>query len=341
MQVILDRQKAAELVDTLIELRRKNQFPYDSLRATLPQNMIPEEIRKDTELLARFYFFVCLYMRGGIESHTAFKQLIRVWREHPELFDAKEVSQTPERRIYSILKRFVGWDAKNASIFWKRNAALLATNWNGSARHIVRSITSYEEAVRIIANSKGRLSSLDAKELGFWGFQHKMVSMLLYFFDCEGWLETGFNYPSPADFHHYRIFLATKVLRVVTEDGRPIRYSEKISKKIRPMLVWYQKSRNVTPIELADALWLFSLLLCGNSPATATAEDGTCDFTKWKKGKQKQFHETCGACPLEPQCKFAIPSKKYYRRGVIDLRPRPELHEVYRPAKQLNLLPDD
>lgn len=337
MRVTVDRRQAAKVIDALIERRKKGLQPYDSPRASVPQELIPEDIRKDKRLLARFYFFVCIYMRGGVESHTAFRQLLKMWRAHPELFDAFAVSKLTVEYVQSILKEFVGWDSKNAGTYWHRNAVLLTQHWGGEALSITRNLTSYEEAVRRIARKSGNKGSLDAKEEGFWGFQHKMVSMLLYFFDWEKLLTPRFAYPSPADFHHYRILIATKAVVVETSNGVPIRFSEKVSRPIRETLMWYLKSRGVDPIILADALWLFSLLLCGESPATMTKEsDEPFHPRLWGEGLRRRFRKTCGRCPFASECEVAIPAKPYYRRGQIVLRKRPTEDEVESYNNQLS-----
>ena len=85
VDIRVNRKRFVEIIDTLVDQKRKNLFPFNTEKAVVPQVLIPEEIRKDKKVHALFYFFTCIYMRGGIESHTAFKQLIKMWFDHPEI----------------------------------------------------------------------------------------------------------------------------------------------------------------------------------------------------------------------------------------------------------------
>jgi hypothetical protein len=164
-----------------------------------------------------------------------------------------------------------------------------------------------------------------------------MVSMLLYFYDWEGWLTPRFLYPSPADFHHYRLGIANGVI-VVEGD---IRFDEKISAPYREMLMQYLRERNADPIEVSDAIWLYSLLLCGESPATRTKNNRRevplfdhgevteeWKHDQWLESVRKGLVRSCGSCVLESTCTYAIPASPYYRKGQVILRPRAPLDQV-------------
>lgn len=336
MEITVDRPKAGRIIGALVERWRTKRFPYEKGLDLLPQTFIPERIRKDLRALSNFYFFVCIYMRGGIESSMVFRIFAQMWEQHPELFDPARASRMTAEDIREILKGFIGWDSEVASVYWRENAERLHRHWGGNAHSIIDNIGGYDEALLRILNKKdSRLHPPGSKEAGFMGFQHKMVSMLLYFFDFEGWLPQGLIYPSPADFHHYRLFLTTGIMTVIPTPGTEIRFSDKISAEIRDVLMWHMKTTGTVPRDLADALWLFSLRMCGESPVTRTVEETgeAIPYEKWTKGALRRFERTCAACPFEQECIFAIPANAYYRRGVIELRKRPAA------AIQLTMLP--
>ena len=75
--------------DTIVERwqAKPKMFPFDQKGAIIPQNIIPDWLRTDKEELYNFYFYICLYMRGGIESLQAFKAMIKLRTEKPDVFD--------------------------------------------------------------------------------------------------------------------------------------------------------------------------------------------------------------------------------------------------------------
>ncbi|MBI4118347.1 MAG: hypothetical protein HY455_02345 [Parcubacteria group bacterium] len=343
MEVVVNKRRANHLLDVLVGRYKEKVFPFNLPAAYVPQELIPPSIRDDALTLGRFLFFVCTYMRGGIESHTAFRQLIRMWEAHPELFIPREAMRMTEDAIVPILREYIGWDADNAGRFWRINAERLERGWGGDPRALIQNLTSYDEVIRRIAykpSSTKKPLSLDPNDEGFIGFQHKMASLLIYFYDWEGWLKPRFLYPSPADFHHYRLFIANEAVMVTMDEGREIRYHEKVSGVIRDLTLEYLEKTGADPIDLADAIWLYSLLLCGESPATvvngapkeilplfAEGDEGRSGDSAWSAGQLKRLMRTCGACPLQDTCVYAIPSQPYYRRGTLLLweRERPPL----------------
>ena len=312
----------------------------------MPQETIPSEIRQDSELLARFFFLACIYMRGGITSATAFKGLFLVYQDDPGMFNANVAMNYSLETIKTKLSSRMGnWDIEVAAYNWKENCRRLATTWNGSVLNIFKDITNYEEALERIRNKKGKhKNGLDA---GFVGFQHKMTSMLCYFLVDAG-LVPGFEFPPPVDFHHLRILFGHEILTIKTE--RAIRYGERILEPARSLLSRYLKTRHSdTPganLELADALWLFSLTICSNAPGNTTAGNGggrkelkerkkkdgdwvqiplkiTGEFSQeeWRHNQTRKYLNTCGRCPMRTTCRHFAPAEAYYRRGILDLKP--------------------
>lgn len=366
MHVSTDYKAGYAMLDKLVDLRLNNKYPFNRPDAIIPQNIIPPEIRNNKRLLACFYFYICIYMRGGIESLQAFNAMIRMWRVHPELFDPLWAQMLDPKVVQPILKKFVGWDSKAASINWVTNSRLLVKNWNADPLNLLKKLRAYDEALRRIRNKRTKrdLREAGVGNEGFRGFQPKMVSMLIYFYDWEGWLERRFLYPSPADFHNFRLAIANGALIVKLEPGESLKSNEKLSAPWRRLVMDYLKDRKADPLIVADALWLYSLVLCGNSPMTVSKElkprirkiyrkekatgkkvlvqeekvvalfehsnvKEEWSSTEWAAGKSARLKQTCLACVLATTCAYAIPSRPYYRKGKLILNPRPRVERHY------------
>lgn len=342
MKATVGRNVLFPVLDTLLERWRAKKFPYDKKDAIIPQNVIPDDLRKDKTALAIFYFYICIYMRGGIESLQAFNAMLRMRKDHPYLFDPFLAQWLRPKDVQPILKEYVGWDSKAASINWVSNSRHLVEHWGGNPLNLIKGLRSYDEALRRMRNkgkSKEAIKKAGGpKYAGFRGFQPKMVSMLLYFYDWEGWLEVPFLYPAPADFHNFRIGLNQGAIRITHANGKPIRASETISRPWRDAVMAYLRSRKATPVEVADAIWLFSLVMCGNSPLTMTMEietngsgmfdaDALQHDLKSEYFRNRRFRKallnTCLKCPLLDGCKSIIPARRYYRHGILEVSPRP------------------
>lgn len=375
MEVIVHRDKVFWLLDVLLARwkSKPKQYPYNRPDAVIPQRIIPRELRANKETLACWYFYACIYMRGGIESLQAFNALIRMWRDLPHLFDPAHAALMQPRDIQQVLKKYIGWDSEAASINWVFNSRWLMQAWKGNPLNLIKGVRSCEEAERRIRNklTKRELREAGVDGAGFRGFQPKMVSMILYFYDWEGWLRPRFYYPSPADFHNFRMGLAIGAIEVqlnLEEKTRQdieiernefpelgfqlgdyyVRATEKLSKPWRDAVMEYLRTREADPVELSDAIWLYSLVLCGNSPATTTKpppskEEAPDKFWSngerkpkqlsflrdphlgevWDHGtwvaakKSKGLEQTCFVCTFAQECKVAVPAAPYYKKGKL------------------------
>lgn len=335
MNILIDHRAANQLFDTLVALWKKKEFPFTLSRAVIPQTIIPQSLRGDKKLLANFYFYTCIYMRGGIESIQAFKALLEVYKAEPELFDPVYAGWRSPKDVEAILRKYIGWDSKQAALTWIENSRRLRDFWEGSAINLFKGMTSYDEALRRLRNKRTKKDAVNAGRdgLGFYGFQPKMVSMLVYFWDWEGLFKKRFIYPSPADFHNFRLAIACGVMQF---DPQPesIRATEKISAPWREVVMKYLAETKTDPVELADALWLYSLSLCGESPVNMWGSPKKT--TKQKEFREismphmitsrheapktrKRYLQTCGCCVLQNMCKWSIPAGPYYgrKKGVL------------------------
>lgn len=354
MKVELNYDRLCEVVDRLLELKKKNTYPFNREDAVVPQTLVPDELRADKEALALFYFYICTHMRGGITSATVFRQYLRMRKAFPWMFQPKEVIKRSEAEVQRTIKRFVGWDSKTAGTFWWRNSQLLVANWGGSALEIIKQTRNYEDATRFYRNrlKKGeKIRDIDSRNLGFWGHQPKMVSMQVYFADWERLYKKRFPYPGPVDWHNIRIFITLSALIIIRKEGdTPLRFSETLVRPLREGLMQYIKSRKKDPILVADVNWLFSLLMCGQSPLTQTKakvvfqsaplyeagknEDGAyaidADWKIEQHGTKRKIGlgKTCAVCTFNTECKYAMPARAYYSKGLIVQRPMPDLGVV-------------
>lgn len=118
-----------------------------------------------------------------------------------------------------------------------------------------------------------------------------------------------------------------------------LRISEKLSAPWRQAVMEYLEVRGADPIEVADALWRYSLVMCGNSPANVTRTrkekeeapllaygqvEGVVRPEIWMQLRwKKRLQQTCYACVLLPNCRYAIPAQPYYRKGQLVLQEHP------------------
>jgi hypothetical protein len=339
MSIFINKEAAYHLFDALLKLWREKSFPFNLPRAVIPQTIIPQNMRNDKSSLANFYFYTCIYMRGGIESLQAFKALLRLYEDDPLLFDPLHAGWRSTEHVEEMLRKYIGWDAKQAARTWVKNSRNIRDHWGGSALNLFKGLDSYDEALRRLRNKRTKRDRIRAGKdgHGFYGFQPKMVSMLVYFWDWEGLFKKRFIYPSPADFHNFRLGIAHGA---ICFEKRPdsIRPSEALSAPWREAVMRYLREKKEDPVDLADALWLFSLTLCGESPVNVwqskqkkrnrersdKEESAELPYimlghasveVNQSQGKRQRYLRTCGSCPLKRNCYWSIPAGPYYGRG--------------------------
>ncbi len=371
---------AAPAIDVLIEAWKSDPkgFPFNKERAVVPQRLIPEWLMKDKFRLSCFLFFVCLYMKGRITSEQAFKKMLKVLKERPEMFEPHIVQFYSKEEVEGVLEKYINRDIVQTAKAWRENAKRLVTAWKGDPRNITKGLRSYKESLRRIKNKrkKGELRAALAASgpggEGFEGFQNKMVAMLIYFFDWGGILTHRFIYPAPADFHNLRFAFAVGAMSLHPQPyATP--YTTKLAAEWGKLVMRYIRDRGHDPIDVADVLWLFSLAACGESPLTEMIEervekveerhlfkngrvrDGLVlikpDFMSRKLSFAERLSRTCLACPFLKQCKFTIPASPYYqskkgpdrnrRGGQIYFIERPPIEKRYGMGKEVDVISDD
>ncbi|PCI19854.1 hypothetical protein COB64_03085 [Candidatus Wolfebacteria bacterium] len=332
MKLHVDYTRAESIFNVLLERLKEKKFPYDRDLELVPDKIF-EHFEPRSIQHALFLFCACYYMRGGIKSSTAIMSLSNVCDAHPEFFIPEyisEIKSTDEEN--KLIKKMMGvlqdnGLAFNASVipkFWIRNFQKLHTFWNGNPMSLLKSTNSYKKTCEIISN-KGTFSS--AHPNGFYGFQEKMVSMLIYFYIHAEIVDSA-TFPIPIDFHVLRIMVAHKIITKGKYKENKNFFGDEILKKARSLSVRYCKNNNISSKELSDALWFLSRDLCGTHPGNEShigpykARKTEIQPIKviWNKSQVQAFNKSCLLCPIEKTCCFNIPSANYYRQGKLITR---------------------
>ncbi len=322
MAIRVDKKMAVWIFDRLVDARIRMHYPYNLSKATPPQvpENLPRSLTRGSKEHALFLFALCYWMRGGIESDTATRQLAALYDFAPNIF-LPECAAKMYPCVLRGLFRFAGltFNADQIAHLWKANAKKLAEEWGGDPRTIFSGIDTYEEACARIQNKNGK---------GFGGFQEKMVSMIIYFFMDAGMIDR-WNFPPPVDFHCLRIVFASKIVRASTRDRtRNGFYTKPVLATVRELLREYCAERNVDPVILCEALWIHSRIMCAEHPGNMSMVSKTrkgrrtkiTPVPRWTAAQARAYERTCRVCPIEDVCTFCIPSAHYYIGGMLQMR---------------------
>ncbi len=316
------------IVDTLIAERSANRFPYYLDAAQLPQDEanMPGSLPLGGVEHAVFLFNSCYYMRGGIKSVTAFKQLSAMYEMSPELFDPFMVKDIDPEFVRGVLAQHgLNYKSKEVSKSWVENSARLVEQFDGDPRNIFEDNLDYFELLRRVRNQRGK---------GFIGFQKKMTSMLSYYLMSAGLVRYR-DYPLPVDFHVLRVSAATDIIRFenMPDDGDI--YKEHVLDLLRDMYRDYSVTHGVSQLDVCDAVWSLSSAICGTQPGNVMVEPNKSRGRQGRKTEiypleidvndpkqQRMYERSCSLCPIEGDCHQNFPSKTYYVRGKMIGSPR-------------------
>ena len=336
MTIRIDYDRAESLFGTLIRARANQEYPYNVSKPPQQPENLPENIFGDEIALARFLFITCYYMRGGIESDTAFLALTRLYKYHPRLFDPNTFTQTgqadcledytAERIVHILQAHNLAYSAEQISKQWVFNATKLALHWEGNPIKLFADIEGVEGYKILCDRIIHRSSKPNQVRFphGFSGFQEKMASMLAYFFmDCK--LVPSEAFPVPVDFHVMRLLAAHEVL---SNDAVPLGdnlLTPEFQAAARELTSGYCVANDLDIVDLSDALWLFSRAMCYNNPGNIVAvkkRDGRKSelvppVINWNKTQLKKYWGACGRCPVQDTCNFDVPSGYYYVLGLL------------------------
>lgn len=318
----IDRDKAAMIFGLLLGAYIRKEHPYNKPEAELPQaeKNLPKELERGSREHALFLFAACYWMRGGIKSDTAVRQLTKLYEMRKDVF-LPDSSVTAAELVPMLDSVGLGFNAKEIASSWKRNMSRIAQDWNGDPRTLFAGIKTYEEACARIQNKKGT---------GFLGFQEKMVSMLTYFYMDAGIVDR-WNFPIPVDFHVLRTVFSHEIIVVPTDEANSNGfYTRTVLAAVRELFHSYCVDHQVDPLLLCEAVWLYSGTMCnqhpGNQSRVPKKRNGRktkiTPMHRWSFAQSQAYSKTCEICVIQNTCIWCIPSAEYYIGGKIVLRSR-------------------
>ncbi|MDE2071437.1 MAG: hypothetical protein KGI70_01725 [Patescibacteria group bacterium] len=348
-QIEVDYPRIRDVCALLIESLRQHKFPYNVTKP--PQEYVPAEIRADPLVHALVLFGTCHFMRGTIQSDFAIRQMVKIWRTHPELFDPVFLStkQATKQYVFDRLKPFLMYRLFEIPKLWLGNFKRLERDWSGDPRRIFDGVTNADEMYRRVVNknSSSKYRTMPGKLEGFVGFREKVASMLAYFL-MDSKLIPEFPVSTPVDFHNLRVFFATEGMRYANGDGTKLRYETAAAVAV-PLVERLVKEQGYSMVELGDALWLQSVGACRYAPGNKTLgrlksgqknegrhrleykpqarQELNVQFytPDWQDPTDVHKHElTCGRCQLRGLCTMNVASGFYYEDGNIMMRARTE-----------------
>ena len=324
-------------LDILMEAYNNKLPPYDKPPATKdvkPQSMFPGGEHYLEKEHAMFFLQACSYMQATV-SESALRGLTKLFETHPKLFDSDHLQHLEVGELAETLKGTIGHGRQNeVAKRWITNSKKLHEEYDDDPRNILLGATRYDECFKRLANDK--------EGGGFRGFGHKMVSMYLYFFSDEGLIAEddmlhAATFSPPVDIHVMRVALANELIKLNMPDGfnsahRGGRGDSVFEHKIRELLCSYIADRNVSPLDLTNALWMLSSEYCSITPGNKsrkfeTDEGLVFEFKQPQLDSLTQseaWFKSCGKCALNAAetCSFYMPSTPYFKSGAITLLPK-------------------
>jgi len=356
LRIEIDYDRAAYILQTLRKVRQENQFPYFLPEVIPPQ--IPERMPKGLVIGSPDHVSVlfnsCLIMRGTINSQTAMQQMYRLWEAHRRpFFDPREAMKMDEEWAKEILwESGVRYNHKQNAGFWIKNAEKLCEYWEGNLLKLFEGAITYEEAYHRMIRNNG-------SPYGFYGFRHKMASLLIYFLTWFSLIDR-YSFPFPADFQVSRLFITNGVFRFIDYDGQSNLYAEPFLGEMRKLSLWFEKEYGVDGLEQSDIFWLFASTMCEHNPGNRRRmhpgdyssesrrvyrgrkvrfiEDLPEEFPgedklKWTWRDVREYNRYCRFCPLRETCTLNMPWAYHYRQG----RMRPAGEREKPPVNNLDL----
>jgi hypothetical protein len=335
LQIVIDWQRAYAIFDRALRAYERRDYPYNKVEVPQIEENLPRNMKSGGVEHAIFLFCICYYMRGGKTSDEAVRAMSRIHEANPKYFSPLYFIKNggKELELVTTLKELLVqngliYKAHEVARHWVANSTKIATHWDSNPLTLLSGTSCYEEAcANLMGGDKTDLSNPQ----GFYGFRHKMVSMLIYFFTEQGLMKELYPYPVPVDFHILRISVAHKIITVPGGNGS---YNpDHLSPAVREVTQKYCEDRGASPIALCEALWLLSRTSCrlhpGNSSHISIDRKGrkteiTPIIVDWRESQTRKFERSCGICSISRTCQFNIPSSSYYVQGKIRIRGKRE-----------------
>lgn len=343
LRVIPHFDRLDSIVETLLEARMNNEFPYGLDAAMLPQDErnMPPELPRGGKEHANFLWATCYYMRGGIKSYAAFRALSGVYAKEPELFDPYHAMHDNPERVTKLLEdNSLSFSAQTIGPAWVENARRMVELYDGDPRQLFDNTSSYDTLLKRIQN--------DHRGNGFIGFQEKMVSMITYYL-MEADILPYFDFPLPVDFHVLRVSAANEIITFENLPESGDIYSDQTLSMLRSLYHDFSVTHGVSQLDVCNAVWALSQAICGTQPGNIMLEPGDRNERQGRSthiiplpidtnnpSQIAMYERSCALCPLEGSCVSNMPSKEYYVRGRAILSPRIRFESV-----NLELFADD
>lgn len=335
----IDRARARAVFAIMLAQYQARQHPFLSVQSDRPQYHVPKGL---CELqLARFLFYLCFYMRGGIDSVHAARQLTLIHAEHPWLFTS-EVLRRSEAEITAAIAPRIPLFRERIGRFWLHNAQVLWSRFAGDPRRIFLGVKNAHESYYRTMGVRYRRPGFDPIKLsrktlpllegaapyrGLIGFREKMTSMLAYFLFEMNLINKAPPLSAPVDFHHLRIYLQTGM--IVVDGSERVRYEHLVRAGIA-LALYLQRYFALPMHEYGDIVWLWSKILCGQAPQNRSVEVAgdrgrlvlEPAVLTWNESDRLAFAKSCGECAIRALCHRSVPSGEYYTQGNIRLIPR-------------------
>ena len=329
LEIVVDYEKTDQVLDILLRQYHSNDYPYNLETTKVPHHPdhMPEHMPRGGKEHASFLWNACYYMRGGIKSVEAFKRLSKMY-DNPDtryLFDLSKAQYADPAAIDAGLKESGLGFRTAVSGQWIENAKRMTERYDGDPRNIFKDVRDYDEALDLIRN--------DGKGGGFKGFQHKMTSMIIYYLQDDKLIDELREFPIPVDIHVMRVSIANEMITFPTADADQDLFKPETTAVLRDLYVDYARRHGVSPIDLCNAVWLYSEALCGYQPGNITLEPQGRNRRNGRKtelvpleyrplddAQREAYARTCGRCALRDTCVWNIPGKPYYVHGELRRR---------------------
>jgi hypothetical protein len=277
-----DRRQAKMVFDALIKRLSEKGPPYHAAHVPQAQQFIPANIVQGSREQAIFFFMLCLWMRGGVESDTASKFLKEMYEKEPGAFIPDrywdwglESTKNQISYVTGILQRYrLGQRVDDNAPGWVYNMRKLAKFWKGDPRELMKDKPRFKVLARRIIGETGEDGAFinEDNPNGFRFFREKMAAMIAYFLMDAG-LVPMFQAPVPVDFHVLRLVVANRIIRVrgknAVESVGIDFMKAKVQALAREVTEWYCKKHRISPVALCEALWLLSRNLCRFNPGNS------------------------------------------------------------------------
>jgi hypothetical protein len=299
----------------LIGASKDGDFPYTKTALERrPQDQVPDDLHSN----ANFWFYLTHMMRGMLKSDYAAQQVVRLYRQQPNLFLPDEVVKLSVYKVQKQLESVFGKGNvpkhQRYAEAWFRNSKLLLA-WDSDIRNVYEGVTTEAEVRARIVNK--RRYHLPPREQGFFCFKAKMCSLLTYFL-MDARLIPRIRMSPPIDFHHMRAMIGTGIIPLPHGRYAP-RAIERLADQVGRR--YLDRNYEMDPVHFADLLFVLSREGCARA---VSVED-----PDWSDPKlQTQYRRSCGRCPVEHKCNDTALQESYYAKGeskqrVIHVVPRP------------------